>query len=155
MFALPSNYVSSALVTQTQLHKRSHITDSALIRFINVTQLHWWCECKRLKGAAALVGRFRSRKIAAELFHCTRSCGEPLHHMDKWSLLQWQHQLKPLDAICACSGWMIHVLWILMSWAIYSEVSVFQQLCFFKQIGSWTYLSNKNRGIVFPNTFLV
>ena len=38
---LPLCYVSSALVMQTQPTKRSHITASVLIRFINVTQPHW------------------------------------------------------------------------------------------------------------------
>ena len=39
-FALPSLCISSALVTQMQPHKRSHINASALIRFIKVTQPH-------------------------------------------------------------------------------------------------------------------
>ena len=39
-FALPSCYISIVWVTQTQPHKRSHITASALIRFINVMQPH-------------------------------------------------------------------------------------------------------------------
>ena len=37
VFALPSHYISSALVMQMQPHKRSHITASVLIQFINVT----------------------------------------------------------------------------------------------------------------------
>ena len=38
---LPSRYVSSALITQTQPYKRSYITASVLIRFINVMQPNW------------------------------------------------------------------------------------------------------------------
>ena len=48
-FALPSRYVSSALIT----HKRSHITASVLIRFNNVTQSHLQRERECIKGAAA------------------------------------------------------------------------------------------------------
>ena len=35
-----SRYINSALVTQMQLHKRSHTTASVLIRFINIMKLH-------------------------------------------------------------------------------------------------------------------
>ena len=39
-FALPSRYISSASITQMQPDKRSHMTASALILFINITQPH-------------------------------------------------------------------------------------------------------------------
>ena len=40
-FALPPRYVSSALITQPQPDKTSHITASALIWFINEKQPQW------------------------------------------------------------------------------------------------------------------
>ena len=49
-FRILSRYVRSALVTQTQPHKRSHITASVLIGFTNITQLRWQRERACING---------------------------------------------------------------------------------------------------------